>query len=99
MRDGYRLPDGRVVSWVALVRLLLALEPTRCPDLATVDALFGDAKFKTLAEVSEAMSVHPGTVRADWRAAGLPGDAETGWPIGEVFRWHVGRIERRESEN
>lgn len=92
----YALPDSRIVTWVAFVRMLLKLQPTRCPDVGTVNAVFGDAKFKSLGEVAQAFDVHPNVVRADWRSLGMPGNPDDGWPIGELFRWHLERIERRQ---
>ena len=91
----YELPDGRCVSWIALTRMLLALSPTRCPDIATVGRVFGDAKFKSIGQIAEAFQVSPTTVRKDWRSMGMPGDPSTGWPVDELFRWHLDRIENR----
>jgi hypothetical protein len=95
LNGDYTLPDGKRVTWVALVRMLLELKPARCPDVATVAAVFGDAKFKTLGEVAQAFDRNPSVVRGDWRSAGMPGDRTTGWPVGELFRWHLNRAEQR----
>jgi hypothetical protein len=94
-KGDYQLPDGRVVTWAALVRMLLGLQPTRCPDVGTVTAVFGDAKFKSLGQIAEAFSVHPSVVRSDWRSQGMPGSPEDGWPISELLTWHLRRVEDR----
>jgi hypothetical protein len=94
-KGDYKLPDGRCVTWAALIRMLLSLQPTRCPDVGTVAAVFGDAKFRSLGQVAEAFSVHPSVVRSDWRSQEMPGNPDDGWPIGELFRWHLHRIENR----
>jgi hypothetical protein len=92
-KGDFKLPDGRIISWVALVQMLMALDPSRTPDVGTVAAVFGDAKFKSLGEVAEAFQTHPSTVRKDWRSQGMPGSPEDGWPIGEIFRWRLTRLE------
>lgn len=88
----YSLPDGRRVTWVGLVQMLLATRPARCPDIGTVNAVFGATKFASLGQVAEAFGVHPGTVRADWTSQQMPGNAEDGYPIGELFRWRIRRL-------
>jgi hypothetical protein len=93
----YTLPDGRGVTWVALVRMLVALHPNRCPDLATITAVFGAAVFTSLGQVAEAFVVHPGVVRADWCNQGLPGNPDDGYPIAEVFQWYLHRQERQQN--
>jgi hypothetical protein len=93
-RGDYTLPDGRVISWVALVQMLLALQPRRCPDITTAARVFGDAVFNNLGEVAAAFGVSPTTVKKDWRHQGMPG-TEGAWPVAELFRWHVNRIANR----
>lgn len=87
----YALSADRRLTFVALVQMLVDMKPQRVPDVATVNAVFGGEKFKSLGEMAEAFRTHPATVRADWRNMGLPGSAKDGWPIGEAFRWYVER--------
>ena len=95
-RGDYTLPGGRTITWVALVRMLLALRPTRAPDVATVAAVFRDDKFSNLSEVAQAFEVSLTTVRKDWRALDMPGSPEDGWPVGELFRWYLLRVQNRD---
>lgn len=93
----YSLPDGRRVTWGALVRMLLATRPENCPVAGTMNAVFGEAKFQSLGQVADAFGVHPGTVRADWTSQQMPGNPDDGYPVGELFMWRIQRLLAAES--
>jgi hypothetical protein len=87
--------DMTAMQFVQMFRGLTK-SATVCPHWSDFTALFGrENYFRTYAQIAEAFEVNASTVRGEWASAGLPGNADDGWPIGEVFHWWLGREIRK----